>query len=102
IITGTGSGTAPHVKIFSGTNQVEVGSFFAFDVGQTGGIHVAAYDRGPLCPADFNRDGQVDFFDYLDFVAAFADSAVSADFNRDGQVDFFDYLDFSQAFAAGC
>jgi hypothetical protein len=25
----------------------------------------------PLCPADFNGDGFVDFFDYLDFVAAF-------------------------------
>jgi hypothetical protein len=24
------------------------------------------------CPADFNEDGSVDFFDYLDFVAAFS------------------------------
>jgi hypothetical protein len=27
-------------------------------------------DPGP-CDADFNRDGEIDFFDYLDFVAAF-------------------------------
>lgn len=27
---------------------------------------------GPDCPADFNGDGAVDFFDYLDFVAAFS------------------------------
>jgi len=25
-----------------------------------------------VCPADFNNDGSVDFFDYLDFVAAFS------------------------------
>jgi 6-phosphogluconolactonase (cycloisomerase 2 family) len=56
----------------------------------------------PSCLADFNRDGQVDFFDYLDFVAAFAAEDASADFNGDGQVDFFDYLDFVQAFADEC
>ncbi|MDX2148753.1 MAG: hypothetical protein SFZ23_14665 [Planctomycetota bacterium] len=54
------------------------------------------------CPADFNADDQVDFFDYLDFAASFSTEDPSADFNADGQVDFFDYLDFSQAFDAGC
>jgi hypothetical protein len=57
---------------------------------------------GLLCPADFNRDSQVDFFDYLDFAAAFDIGDSSADFNRDAQVDFFDYLDFAAAFDAGC
>ncbi|MDX2146403.1 MAG: GC-type dockerin domain-anchored protein [Planctomycetota bacterium] len=56
----------------------------------------------PTCPADFNDDGQVDFFDYLDFVGAFGVEDPSADFNADGQVDFFDYLDFSARFGAGC
>lgn len=56
----------------------------------------------PGCPADFNRDGQVDFFDYLDFADAFANETRQADFNRDGQVDFFDYLDFVSAFAGEC
>ncbi|MDX2148430.1 MAG: hypothetical protein SFZ23_13000 [Planctomycetota bacterium] len=54
------------------------------------------------CEADFNNDGQVDFFDYLDFVNAFGNDEVAADFNADGQVDFFDYLDFASAFAAPC
>lgn len=54
------------------------------------------------CRADFNADGQADFFDYLDFVQAFAEEDESADFNFDGQVDFFDYLDFVAAFAEGC
>ncbi len=55
-----------------------------------------------LCSADFNQDGIVDFFDYLDFVDAFAASHPTADFNRDGIIDFFDYLDFVDAFANGC
>ncbi|MDX2148418.1 MAG: hypothetical protein SFZ23_12940 [Planctomycetota bacterium] len=49
--------------------------------------------------ADFNDDGQVDFFDFLDFAAAFSSEDPAADFNDDGQVDFFDYLDFAAAFA---
>ena len=56
----------------------------------------------PNCAADFNGDGTVDFFDYLDFVDAFAANSPSADFNGDGTIDFFDYLDFVDAFAAGC
>ena len=56
----------------------------------------------PSCPADFNGDSTVDFFDYLDFVAAFADLSPTADFNNDSVVDFFDYLDFVQAFSVGC
>jgi hypothetical protein len=54
------------------------------------------------CPGDFNRDLTVDFFDYLDFVAAFDAEAPRADFNGDGTTDFFDYLDFVGAFDAGC
>ena len=62
----------------------------------------AILPHGLGCAADFNGDGQVDFFDYLDFVAAFAAEDPSADFNGDGQIDFFDYLDFVAAFAEGC
>ncbi len=54
------------------------------------------------CPADFNHDRAVDFFDYLDFVVEFAGATPLADFNEDAVVDFFDYLDFVSAFAAGC
>ncbi len=54
------------------------------------------------CPADYNHDGVVDFFDYLDFVDAFAANSPTADFNNDTVIDFFDYLDFVDAFAAGC
>ncbi len=55
-----------------------------------------------ICPADFNCDSSVDFFDYLDFVDAFSSMSAAADFNRDGAIDFFDYLDFVDAFSIGC
>ena len=54
------------------------------------------------CAADYNDDCLVDFFDYLDFVAAFATQDPAADFNQDSVVDLFDYLDFVGAFAGGC
>ncbi len=60
----------------------------------------------PDCPADFNGDGFVDFFDFDEFVICFEGGAcppgASADFNDDGFVDFFDYDDFVIAFEAGC
>ncbi len=56
----------------------------------------------PPCAADFNGDGVVDFFDYLDFVDAFSANDPSADFNGDTVIDFFDYLDFVDAFSVGC
>ncbi len=56
----------------------------------------------PPCAADFNLDGSVDFFDYLDFVDAFSSANPSADFNGDSVIDFFDYLDFVDSFSIGC
>lgn len=62
---------------------------------------VRAY-RSANCAADFNADTVVDFFDYLDFVAAFSAGGSGADFNADTVIDFFDYLDFVAAFSSGC
>jgi hypothetical protein len=55
-----------------------------------------------VCNADFNGDGTLDFFDYLDFVDAFSALAPAADYNGDSVIDFFDYLDFVDAFSMGC
>jgi hypothetical protein len=52
------------------------------------------------CPGDFNNDGTVDFFDYLDFLAVWSDEQPEGDFNNDGTIDFFDYLDFLDAWNA--
>jgi hypothetical protein len=57
------------------------------------------------CPADFNGDGFLDFFDYDDYVACFEGTGApgcSADFNGDGFVDFFDYDAYVEAFETGC
>ncbi|HEX5220252.1 MAG TPA: VCBS repeat-containing protein [Verrucomicrobiae bacterium] len=44
IITGTGAGAAPHVKVFDGSTGAEIRSFFAFAAAFTGGVFVAAGD----------------------------------------------------------
>jgi hypothetical protein len=54
------------------------------------------------CRADFNSDTVIDFFDYLDFINAFAARTAGGDFNNDGVIDFFDYLDFLAAYNQGC
>lgn len=60
----------------------------------------------PVCPADFNHDCFVDFFDYDDYVRCFEGDGCpvgqSADFNGDGFADFFDYDAFVGAFEVGC
>lgn len=58
--------------------------------------------RLALCPADFNCDSALDFFDYDDFVVAFEFGDAHADFDGDGSVDFFDYDAFVIAFETGC
>ncbi|MEK6701399.1 MAG: hypothetical protein AABZ53_03985 [Planctomycetota bacterium] len=59
-----------------------------------------------FCPADFNQDGSVDFFDYDEFVACFEGTTcppgATADFDLDGAIDFFDYDNFVAAFETPC
>lgn len=92
IAPGTGDPLYPEPLFLNGAEFVE-GWKLGFDT-----FVVAGGD----CSADFNDDGVVDFFDYLDFVSAFAANDPSADFNDDGAIDFFDYLDFVQEFSEGC
>ncbi len=54
------------------------------------------------CLADFNGDGDVNFFDVQVFLAAFSDNDPSADFNGDGDINFFDVQIFLGHFSAGC
>jgi hypothetical protein len=60
----------------------------------------------PDCGADFNLDGQVDFFDYLAYVECYEHERCprfrTPDFNADGFVDFFDYDAFVEVFETGC
>jgi hypothetical protein len=59
-------------------------------------------EYGCPCAADFDGNGQADFFDYLEFAQAFSSDDPRADVDGNGQVDFFDYLEFAAAFDAGC
>lgn len=54
------------------------------------------------CPADFNTDGSVDFFDIIAFMDAFSNQQPNADFNNDSTFDFFDIVAYLGAFSAGC
>ena len=52
IITGSGPGGGPHVKVFNGVTNALVFSFFAFAPTFTGGVYVAG--------GDLNGDGRAD------------------------------------------
>ncbi|MEK6701941.1 MAG: hypothetical protein AABZ53_06745, partial [Planctomycetota bacterium] len=67
-------------------------------------FHITMYGvAGPTgCPADFDGDGTVDFFDYDAYVNCFegivCPPGKDADFDGDGTADFFDYDAFVVAF----
>ncbi|QOI99123.1 MAG: hypothetical protein HRU70_00905 [Phycisphaeraceae bacterium] len=60
----------------------------------------------PECPADFNGDGFLDFFDLDAYVECFeglgCPDGKNADFNGDGFLDFFDLDAYVLAFEEGC
>jgi hypothetical protein len=79
------------VELESGSLSAYSNAWYTFTVG-----------TAPACPADFNGDGFLDFFDYDEFVAAFEVGGPGADFNGDGFQDFFDFDAFVEAFEIGC
>jgi uncharacterized membrane protein len=54
------------------------------------------------CPADLTGDGELNFFDVSEFLAAFAAGDLAADFDANGEFNFFDVSAFLSAFSAGC
>lgn len=77
--TDTGNGTAP---------IVDIGAFeFQIDT---------------ACAADFNTDGQLNFFDVAGFIGAFNAQDPAADITGDGLYNFFDVAGFIALFNAGC
>jgi hypothetical protein len=87
---------------YSSWTRAQAGSYTCVVSNDCGSRESAPAIITVRCPADFNSDGAVDFFDYLDFVAAFSSGSSSANFNGDGVIDFFDYLDFVAAFSTPC
>ena len=104
-------GTQSSGAVLSGTGTSELSisnisgeelATYACTISNDCGLHESESFVLRMCAADFNIDGVVDFFDYLDFVDSFSVGANGADFNGDGIVDFFDYLDFVDALSTGC
>jgi hypothetical protein len=62
------------------------------------GVYVA----GVGCLADADGDGELTFFDFLQFQRWFAVGDPRADLDVDGSLTFFDFLAFQEAFTAGC
>lgn len=60
------------------------------------------YELEASCPADFNSDGQLDFFDFDAFLAAFQAQDSASDLNGDALFTFHDLAQFIAAFNAGC
>lgn len=60
------------------------------------------YTTEQPCEADFNGDGELDFFDVQAFLGALAAHDPSGDINGDNTWDFFDVQAFLGLFAAGC
>jgi uncharacterized repeat protein (TIGR01451 family) len=96
IVTGAGAGGAPHVKAFDMPSMAEVASFYAFDIGFTGGVYVAAR-TGQIVVGQGNGGRQVKVFNagggeltaFNAFAAPFSSGVRVgvADLNRDGIPD---------------
>jgi hypothetical protein len=56
----------------------------------------------PVCDADLNNDGELNFFDVSAFIQAYTIFDPVADFTGDGQFNFFDVSAFIVAFNQGC
>lgn len=54
------------------------------------------------CPADITKDGAVNVFDLLAFLAFHAEQAPEADWDQSGDISIFDLLGFLDAFLEGC
>jgi YVTN family beta-propeller protein len=52
--------------------------------------------------ADLNRDGEIDFQDFLEFFGGFDTGSPVADLDGSGEVDFSDFLVFFGSFDVGC
>lgn len=84
-----------NASVFAGapddnTNFQNAGAVYVFD------------GAPPLCPADLNNDGELNFFDVSAFLTAYQSQNPIADFNNDGLFNFFDVSAFLVAFNAGC
>jgi hypothetical protein len=108
-LDGGGGTSAGSTLVLQGTIGQPDGTGPDFSAGSTlsmSGGFWTGLTLPPPCPADFNGDGFLDFFDYDAFVECYETEVCppgkTADFNNDGFVDFFDYDDFVLFYETGC
>lgn len=54
------------------------------------------------CQADWNNDGELNFFDVAGFLDDFSSQDPAADLTNDGEFNFFDVAEFLALFSSGC
>lgn len=59
-------------------------------------------DGEPYCRPDFDDDGTLSIFDYLEFQNAWALMEPRGDYENDGVFDIFDFLAYQNDYARGC
>jgi FG-GAP repeat len=119
LVSASGSGKTYAFR-YDGLNWVEQSGLF--QIAADSGDEVASHVSGdwaallidgiwnmhsiecsvPMCSADLNGDGSLNFFDVSAFLGAFGSSDTVADFTGDGMFNFFDVSAFLTAFSAGC
>ncbi len=89
-------------------SRIYLGVHWRFDAvdGNISGLSLGQYIARnyfqPVCIADFNADGNIDFRDFFSFLAAFFANDDAADVNNDSVVNVLDFFDFLDAYFTGC
>ncbi|QOJ01584.1 MAG: hypothetical protein HRU70_14290 [Phycisphaeraceae bacterium] len=103
-----GAGCTRQLRLESAAFDPATGTLFLVNEGNLltcSGFFVLT-PLGDGCPADFNGDGFLDFFDLDAFVACFEGEGCpdgrDSDYNGDGFTDFFDLDAYIAEFEAGC
>lgn len=66
------------------------------------GLYISHESSSQCSVADFNGDGELNFFDVTQFIEAYNTQDASADLNDDGLFTFFDVSEFLTVYGEGC
>lgn len=103
-----GSGMLPSIQTVvydidvDASGAIYAAGQFASAAGHTDAWNAAVFECALVCTADFTGDGELNFFDVSEFLAAFSVNDPIADLTGEGQWNFFDVSLFLNAFGTGC
>ncbi|MCA9277927.1 MAG: PQQ-binding-like beta-propeller repeat protein [Phycisphaeraceae bacterium] len=89
----TGAGT--DLVTFNVSSGAQTGTIAAPEAAMT----ISVLD---LCEADWNGDGSLDIFDYVEYGNSYSSNEPRADLDHNGSLNVFDYIAFGNLYAAGC